>query len=322
MSVIELADFLNGSYIGFTGSQGIQGIQGIIGFSGSTGFTGSRGSLNWSVQTANYTASNLDAIIADTSASSSITTDSTGITSDDATIASDVDVEGGSFTITLPGNPNVGDIISIADGNDWSVYPLTVARNGSTIEGAETDFLLDINDIRVEFIYDGTTWQVYANVGQRGDTGFTGSSGDIADVSITDDTATDETRFVAFIDKTVGDVSGFGVSSTKLFFNPSNGQLNATSFNSLSDINFKENIVTIEGAINTVEKLRGASFTWKDTQQESYGVIAQELEEILPELISETEFKSVNYNAIIPFLIEAIKELNNEIKQLKGEINK
>jgi len=57
--------------------------------------------------------------------------------------------------------------------------------------------------------------------------------------------------------------------------------------------------------------------------KESYGVIAQELEEVLPaavEFRGEENIKGVNYELIIPLLIEGIKELRKEIKQLKNEI--
>lgn len=132
--------------IGFTGSQGagFTGSRGDLGFTGSIGFTGSRGYL-WSKQTTNYTIMPGEGIIADTS--------------------------GGPFTITLPLSPSSGMSVAISDGSDWAVNNLTVARNGSTIEGIADDFILDINDVKAEIVYDGTTWQVYPNIGQRGEPG-------------------------------------------------------------------------------------------------------------------------------------------------------
>lgn len=88
--------------------------------------------------------------------------------------------------------------------------------------------------------------------------------------------------------------------------------------NSTSDINLKTNIHTVENALETVSSLRGVSFDWKETGDSSYGVIAQELEEVLPELVKNGENKSVNYNGIIGVLIEAIKELKSEIEELKN----
>jgi hypothetical protein len=91
----------------------------------------------------------------------------------------------------------------------------------------------------------------------------------------------------------------------------------AADINSTSDINLKTNIQTVENALDTVSQLRGVSFDWKENGKGSYGVIAQELEEILPELVKNGDVKSVNYNGIVGVLIEAIKDLKREIEELK-----
>jgi len=100
------------------------------------------GGITYSVHTSNVTATANQGIIADTS--------------------------GGSFTATLPASPTTGDKVFIADGADFSTNNLTVARNGSTIEGASEDFVMDIGGPNVGFIYDGTTWQVYPQSGLMG----------------------------------------------------------------------------------------------------------------------------------------------------------
>jgi hypothetical protein len=58
-------------------------------------------------------------------------------------------------------------------------------------------------------------------------------------------------------------------------------------------------------------------FNWKESGNPSYGVIAQELQEVLPELVHGENPRTVNYNGIIGVLIEAIKELKSEIEELK-----
>ena len=95
------------------------------------------------------------------------------------------------------------------------------------------------------------------------------------------------------------------------------GIASATAFDSLSDINYKENINTVNNALNKVEQLRGVKFDWKESGNPSYGVIAQELEQVLPELVHGNDPKTVNYNGIIGVLIEAIKELKIEIEEIK-----
>jgi hypothetical protein len=99
------------------------------------------------------------------------------------------------------------------------------------------------------------------------------------------------------------------------------GTITATDFNSTSDFNLKENIKTVDDALETISALRGVSFDWKETGRGSYGVIAQELEEVLPDLVKNGEVKSVNYNGIIGVLIEAVKQLSAEVEELKNQLN-
>ena len=73
-----------------------------------------------------------------------------------------------------------------------------------------------------------------------------------------------------------------------------------------------------EGLEITLKQLRGVKFDWKESGLPSYGVIAQELEEVLPELVHGNDPKTVNYNGIIGVLIEAIKELKAEVEELKN----
>lgn len=96
---------------------------------------GGGGGITYSVKTSAYTASAGDGIIADSS--------------------------GGAFTITLPATPSAGDIVSIVDGAAWATNNVTVARNGSTIEGAAENLTLDVSGIALDLIYDGSTWQLY-----------------------------------------------------------------------------------------------------------------------------------------------------------------
>ena len=75
------------------------------------------------------------------------------------------DTSGGAFTVTLPASPAVGDTVVIADGADWATTNLTVGRNGSTIEADAADMTMDIGGVAVQFTYDGTTWQIYTQLG-------------------------------------------------------------------------------------------------------------------------------------------------------------
>lgn len=137
---------------------------------------------------------------------------------------------------------------------------------------------------------------------------------------ITDDAVTTDTLYPIFTSSSSGTLLNASVSSTKFTFNPSTGDLGATNFNSLSDMNYKTNITAIDNALNKIMDINGYSYDWKDCSGSSYGVIAQEVVGILPNAVSVNEDgrHSVNYSAIIPFLIEAIKEQQRQIEELRN----
>jgi hypothetical protein len=87
-----------------------------------------------------------------------------------------------------------------------------------------------------------------------------------------------------------------------------------------SDERLKDNINTIENALDKVGILRGVEFNWTGDFDTQIGVIAQEVKEVLPEVVEQDNIGhyQVNYSAIVPVLIEAIKELKNEIEELKN----
>ena len=124
------------------------------------------------------------------------------------------------------------------------------------------------------------------------------------------------------------DCAGIGSSTTsssyKLYVS---GSVYATGSYGGSDLRLKQNIETIDNGIEKVMNMRGVYFDWKDEHKEEKGegrqtgVIAQELNEVLPEAVTYAEDQdeyAVDYSKITAVLIEAIKDLKNEINQLKG----
>lgn len=106
------------------------------------------GGLSYVAKTANYTASNLEGVLANTN--------------------------GGAFTVTLPASPSVGDQVVIADsGNAFGTNNCIAGRNGSTIEGTAADLNLNINGVSVQFVYSGSTWEIYAQLGGNGGSAVT-----------------------------------------------------------------------------------------------------------------------------------------------------
>jgi hypothetical protein len=97
---------------------------------------GDVGANAWLSKTANYTAVPGDRIAADTS--------------------------GGAFTVTLPAAPAAKTMVTICDAaQSWRTTNLTVARNGSTIEGLSEDLTCNVAGKCVALFYTGTTWRIY-----------------------------------------------------------------------------------------------------------------------------------------------------------------
>ena len=103
------------------------------------------------------------------------------------------------------------------------------------------------------------------------------------------------------------------------------GDVYAFSTTTASDENLKENIVTITDAVAKVEGLKGVTFKWKENDAVSAGVIAQDVEKVLPEVVKTVanndgnEYKAVNYGGLTSILIEAIKDLSARVKELEAK---
>ena len=102
-----------------------------------------------------------------------------------------------------------------------------------------------------------------------------------------------------------------------------NGTLNVTSsitaagnVTAYSDRSLKEDIVPLSGALDIIDRLNGYRYKWKATKRASLGVIAQELREVLPELVFDNDgILSVDYTLLTAVLIEAVKELKQKLEK-------
>jgi hypothetical protein len=141
-----------------------------------------------------------------------------------------------------------------------------------------------------------------------------------------------------------GTTTGFGVTTGGLVFNPSTTRLGigtttpasnlhiignvlvtgvttSTDFNSSSDETLKTNIRRINNPVKKVMGLNGVQFDWIATQKASAGLIAQDVQKILPELTSGDPL-SLNYNGIIGLLVEVVKQQQLEIEKIQQQLNK
>jgi hypothetical protein len=116
--------------------------------------------------------------------------------------------------------------------------------------------------------------------------------------------------------------AGLSVNALAVFGNSAmTGNVTAAGFFHSSDASLKDNVQTI-GGVAIISKLRGVSFDWKKDGSHSMGVIAQEVEKVLPSAVrtGANGTKYVEYDQLIAPLIEAIKEQQAQIDSLKKEI--
>ena len=94
------------------------------------------------------------------------------------------------------------------------------------------------------------------------------------------------------------------------------GTVTAADFNTTSDISLKQNINVIDSALSKISQLNGYTFNWKNNDKEAVGIMAQEVEQVLPQIVATGEdgYKKVSYDSLIPLLIEAVKELSAKVK--------
>ena len=97
-----------------------------------------------------------------------------------------------------------------------------------------------------------------------------------------------------------------------------------------SDERLKDNIEVIKGSLDKIGGIRGVEFDWNDKSPgwakergHDVGVIAQEVQKVLPEVVVERKsgYLGVDYKRLIPLLVESIKELKQEVENLKKKVN-
>ena len=243
-------------------------------------------------------------------------------------------------TITLTGD--VSATSTAFDGSSDLSFAVTVEDDSHNHTIANVDNLQDgldakaalagavfTGDVQVsngEYIYFGDhndNTDGYAAVRY----GSFGGGPRIFSISLADGTVSDVGSMIINLDGKNMTINN-GLDS-KLSINGSSGSLvtegDITAFGSVSDRNRKENIVKIDNALDKVSQISGYTFNYIGDDTPMTGVIAQELEEVLPEVVYETESpdgtqsKAVRHGNIVGLLIESIKELKAEIEELKKD---
>ena len=103
------------------------------------------------------------------------------------------------------------------------------------------------------------------------------------------------------------------------------GDVIAYSTTTASDENLKKDITIVTDAVTKCETLKGVTFTWKKDDRKSAGLIAQDVEKVLPDAVRKVadmngnEFLAVNYGAVMSILVESVKELSARVKELEAK---
>jgi hypothetical protein len=275
----------------------------------------------WSAGAAKYkiwhaandgSGSGLDADTLDGIQASALAPISSPTFSGNLTIPSAILHAGGTDTyIQFHGNDLFRVVIAGAEVQEWGNNYTLLSDNDTLRLGAGSDF-------RMWFNGNDTVFRNYAHA--NGDIIFQGenSSGTNQNLAIMKcDGARNYVILYENNAERLRTTSG-GVTVT--------GALTATSdVTAFSDINLKENIEVIPDALDKVSQLRGVTFTRKDLDDKSRksGVIAQEVEKVLPEVVNITEdgTKTVAYGNMVGLLIEAVKEQKEIIKDQQKQID-
>jgi len=281
--------------IGFTGSKGNIGNTGPIGFTGSASTVAGPGGGTGPTGPTGFTGSRgPDKLV---SAGQQVFSTTSSLTSSDT--GSHIIAATAGITLTLPTSAVNGSIISLSNVTAGTItlsYSGSVGTDGPTSLEAGGSLML---------ISDGSSPPFWRK--------FFFSAGTATKIQM----------------------GGLGVGTTA---SATTGEIRATNDITAyysSDRNLKENIQPIENALNKVRSINGVMFDWTDeyinsrggedgyfVRRRDTGLIAQEVEEILPEVVGTREdgYKAVKYDRLAGLIIQAINELADEVDKLRGDM--
>jgi hypothetical protein len=145
-----------------------------------------------------------------------------------------------------------------------------------------------------------------------------------AGAALTDNNTDSGTNYLVFTTSTSGGLTAARVATTTraLSYQPSTGTLSTTLFNETSSVVLKENFRPIEDALDKVLQLTGLIYDRKDgSNKNEVGLIAEDVDQIIPHIVgkdSEGKPSNIAYQRLAIYLIESIKTLHKEIKEIKG----
>ena len=216
--------------------------------------------------------------------------------------------------------------LSVGIVSTYKLYADQVDIEGGQIDGTNIGFFHRANGLFVNVEANGTldvTGQTtLTNLNAAGivtASSFSGDGSDLVGVAkstVLEDAGINTTGTTTLNHFVVTGISTFGNNIAVT------GTASASDFNSTSDIRLKTNIKRIEDPLDKVVRIEGVTFDWKEWNRPALGVIADQVEKVIPELVQGTDPKTVNYNGLIGLLIEAVKEQQIQIDDLKSRLSK
>ena len=216
-------------------------------------------------------------------------------------------------------------------GDDIDVRKITTTTTVVAIQNSPANAAITVNDTSNVITVTGQlqgSGNVISIVGDLTVSGNATITGNVATNSISNGNSRVE------IPTTNGNVNiDVGATNNMAVFTPTDliitgnvsvtGNVTAQDVNSLSDVTLKTNIQPISGIESVLFGLKGYEYDWKNGSGHSYGFLAQEVEKVLPNAVKTGAdgLKAINYMMIIPFLVETIKQMGSEIKDLKQTVS-
>ena len=205
------------------------------------------------------------------------------------------------------------DTLTLVAGTNITITT-DAATDSITINSAASD------NIFKNIVVSGEPGTITADSNSDTLTFFAGASIDITSDPNTDSisiASTDTLSTVTYRGATTSTAVTFSGGINMSNSNITNGGvITATEFNATSDMRLKDNITAVQNPLDILAAISGVQFNWKSNGKEAVGVLAQEIEKVLPQIVNTNAdgYKAVSYDSLIPILIEAIKELAAKVK--------
>jgi hypothetical protein len=232
------------------------------------------------------------------------------------TSANGVDVTGNiAVSGTISGTLANGVVATTQSASDNSTKVATTAYVDNQVSAGGSG---------ISNVVEDTTPQLGGNLDMQSNN-ITGTG----NINTTGQIGRDSNDYIAFTDDTQLDVYINGNNEFRFEADGdfhADGDVIAESTTIASDEKLKENINLIINPIEKIKQIRGVTFDWKRDGKKSAGVIAQDIEKILPEAVKEVQglkddesYKTVNYNSLISILVESVKELTARVEELEAK---